>query len=451
MRYSILIVDDEIWALMGIKQFFLEHEETYTLVGEAFNGVDALELAKQEEPDIIVCDIRMPDLDGIELLAELKECGLHTKVILLSGYAEFEYARKAIQLGAQEYLLKPLDYDEMSAALDRTKKVIEEERKQISKIFFHMEQIFDLINPIENINFRQFAEKNGLRFPYHFYTVFVLSQEKKHMEYIIQEQSIPYQDFYYYRITMGKNKDLYIVNHKTDDSDFLIKNFQMFLKEYDLCGMSLTGSETENIDHKIEQAEIALEMGKLHHVPFMKYRENWDIFLKQEIYIDELSDLYNRYMFFMDKCDRTDQINNDEQTDDLQLAQYLEKENDFLFTEAESKAEVDKKNSEHYLIEKIMEDIALNYTKNITLNELAEKYFLNPSYLSCLIKKQTGENYSKHITGKRMEKAKELLKKTNLSVYEVGEQVGYGDYFYFTKIFKREIGMTPSKFRKNDN
>lgn len=101
-----------------------------------------------------------------------------------------------------------------------------------------------------------------------------------------------------------------------------------------------------------------------------------------------------------------------------------------------------------HMMTEVMRDIDEGFPRDILLNELAKKYSISSGHLSNLIKKETGSTYTEHITRRRIEKAKELLKDDSLSILEVAEQVGYGDYFYFTKLFKRQTGLSPSKYRK---
>lgn len=242
--YNVLLVDDEPWILRGLRGFFASMGERYTIVGEAENGRDALALAQEKKPDLVISDIRMPDMDGLAFVAALREHNLRTRVIMLSGYAEFEYARQALQLNVDNYLLKPLDRRELQEALEK----------------------------IENELKKEMAEHLG-------------TQE---------------------------------------------------------------GEETE-------------------------YRE----------------------------------------------------------------------------ICSIMEDIDRNFTREFTLNDLAEKYAVSISNLSGIIKRETGKTFTEHIAERRIKKAEQLLKNEKYSVAEVGKMVGYEDYYYFTKWFKKLMGVTPSKYRVN--
>ena len=96
----------------------------------------------------------------------------------------------------------------------------------------------------------------------------------------------------------------------------------------------------------------------------------------------------------------------------------------------------------------ILEEMKQNYTKDLSLTKFAKKYGISSGYLSMRIKQELGVSFSEYLTTKRMEKAKELLQNETLSVAEVASAVGYHDYFYFTKAFKKTLGISPSKYRK---
>ncbi len=119
MRTKVLIVDDEKYVRIGIKG-----ETDWALigcevVGEASNGEEALEVAERTRPDLVISDIRMPKMDGIELAQRLMEKYPEIKVIFLTAYSEFEYARQAVRLGVSDYLLKPFQDGELEGAVQR--------------------------------------------------------------------------------------------------------------------------------------------------------------------------------------------------------------------------------------------------------------------------------------------------------------------------------------------
>ena len=237
---KILIAEDEIYARKSMKKQIMELDfgREFQIL-EAQNGEQGLALFRQEEPDLVFTDIRMPGYSGLELLELLRKKELQTKVILISGYAEFEYAQSAIRNGAYDYLLKPIDQEKLQIVLERI---------------------------------------------------------------------------------LG-------------DGAGILEN---------------------------EQELVAPST-----------------------------------------------------------------------------------------IRKIMDEIKEHYTENITLTGLAEKYAISVSYLSELLKEHLQLSFSEYISSKRIQKAKELLADESLSIEQIAEQTGYNDYFYFTKVFKKNTGISPSKYRKN--
>lgn len=105
---KILIVEDEFRTRNGLKNLINKVELGCTVVGDAENGLEGLRLIQDLQPDIVITDIRMPKMDGLKMIRQAKEMGIKSTFVILSGYAEFEYAQKGIQLGVQDYLLKPI-------------------------------------------------------------------------------------------------------------------------------------------------------------------------------------------------------------------------------------------------------------------------------------------------------------------------------------------------------
>ena len=104
--YNVLIVDDEPWVAYGIANLIDWESLGFTIIGEAHDGLSALDIIIDKKPELVISDIRMPGLDGIELLEKVNRLKLESKVALISGYADFAYAQKAVRLGAFDYLIK---------------------------------------------------------------------------------------------------------------------------------------------------------------------------------------------------------------------------------------------------------------------------------------------------------------------------------------------------------
>lgn len=127
--YRVFLADDERWILFGLRKLIEKSGLPFQVIGEATNGVTTLEELEDRKPDVLLSDIRMPGLDGLSLLEKIKEKGLQTKVVFVSGYADFEYARRALQLEAFDYLLKPVEQDKLNAILARLMEESGEKQK----------------------------------------------------------------------------------------------------------------------------------------------------------------------------------------------------------------------------------------------------------------------------------------------------------------------------------
>lgn len=112
--YQVYLIDDEPWVLIGLERLISWEEYGFCVVGKSTSSKEAWGQITQLKPDVVVTDIRMPGLNGLDLLGKIREENLNTKVVLVSGFAEFEYARIAIRDGAFEYLVKPVSKDQLS-------------------------------------------------------------------------------------------------------------------------------------------------------------------------------------------------------------------------------------------------------------------------------------------------------------------------------------------------
>jgi len=128
--YKVIIIDDEKNIVQGLQKFIDWQKLNCKIVGEAYNGKTGFSLAMELDPDIIISDIKMPYIDGLEMISKLKKAGCQSKFIILSGYSDFEYAKRGISLGVNSYVLKPVDEDEFISCLQSTINEIENERKK---------------------------------------------------------------------------------------------------------------------------------------------------------------------------------------------------------------------------------------------------------------------------------------------------------------------------------
>lgn len=169
---KIVIVEDEFHTRMGLSNYIKSIGEPYKLLGEAEDGQEGMLLIKKLQPDLVITDVRMPKLDGLKMIANIVACNLDVKFVILSGYAEFEYAQKGISLGVEEYLLKPVSIKELKETLDRINKSLNrgnqektkeniEEKKEYSPLVTAI--LADLeANYAQKISLDDYAEKFNL-------------------------------------------------------------------------------------------------------------------------------------------------------------------------------------------------------------------------------------------------------------------------------------------------
>lgn len=134
----IVIVEDEIRIREGLEKLLTKMGGHYEVVGVAENGEEGLSLILKEMPDLIITDIRMPNMDGIEMLSQLRQRGCASKALVLSAYSEFAYAQQAIKLGVSEYLLKPIVLDELAQALRAVGTRLQQEREEARQVLPHI-------------------------------------------------------------------------------------------------------------------------------------------------------------------------------------------------------------------------------------------------------------------------------------------------------------------------
>jgi two-component system response regulator YesN len=139
----IVVVEDEVRSRKGIVSLISKIAPSHKVVGEAENGINGIEIIKKTKPDLVIVDIRMPQMDGLEMLEKINDLGIKHRTVILSGYGEFEYARKAIKIGVDEYLLKPITVDDLENVLNTiNNKINKIESERSNKISSYNEGIF---------------------------------------------------------------------------------------------------------------------------------------------------------------------------------------------------------------------------------------------------------------------------------------------------------------------
>lgn len=403
--YRLLIVDDEPMICEGLKAFAQKGSAAeFEWVHTASGAAEALAEIKKEPPDIMITDIRMPHMTGVELLQKIRECGYEIKVIVLSGYQDFEYVRDMALLGIENYLLKPVNEAELSATISSTLQKIKKERKlqlhtrlnaDLIKENIINRWMYGTIGENELIERADFLNLNLEAAAYQPCCIRILGVEKDidllQIMYEICRELLEGESFCYF--SRNYSGDIIVIFCMDDNAAALENNTAV-----------LNGC-MEAIKERTERKPYVL-LGDVVE-DYWKVSESFNKALKNGIHLERISLSKSK-----ENIGRAD--DNNASPFSLRLAAYV---------------------LEHY-------------NEEISLKSLAAHFKGNPAYIGQVFKRDFHISFSEYLNNIRMEKAREYLLKGSLNVKEIAGRVGFSNTTYFTTVFKKETGLSPDKYRK---
>lgn len=318
--FSVIVVDDEMMIRTSISTFINNCDVGFEVVGTFRDGSDAIKYLEENNVDLVISDIRMVQVSGIDLAQYIYENKPWTQVILLSGYADFEYAKAAIKYNVKEYITKPTDFENLKNSLINMKNLLTEQKNNNINSFF--DNIMHLYAEIVSINLADAKE-----------TLCTLLDENTH-----KNERLGQYAFNIFEIIIDKlyaNLNIRISTESDDFNDFP------------------------------------------------------DITDNQKVYDFSIKMLENIIKQLSAKNKKTDNI----------------------------------------VVDKLIQFINDNFSKNISLQDAAESVFFNPAYCSRFFKEQTGENFSNYLLKVRMEHAVKLLKE-NKKINDISKECGYHGIFH---------------------
>ncbi|MCI8623351.1 MAG: response regulator [Provencibacterium sp.] len=491
--YSMLIADDEKVIRESIRECVDWAEHGIHVVGCCANGLEALETVFDESPDIILTDIKMPGLSGLELIEKIQAIDQETELIIISGYREFEFAKKAMEYGVRRYLLKPINEAQLLDAVEDAKRCCQEKRS-----------IQEAVREREQLR-RQMDQYNRKMF---LYDLFLPGKRREEaVEDYQRHFPVPSGNYYLCSCTGPRPCDMAAYNARlrkeldkkgvsliadilyTKDSLLALCAGDGPFSWEELSSVTRMGMELESwvfpadgLLDCVRQVEQCLagrhrvtavdEEGK----PYEVYdtgvsSEKLQQFLNQlSPYLDQEGEEERARLirgFFSSIEDllilRTYAANFLSRLFlqyPPQGSAYLSGAFDEIYREKEPENIIDilisrtrrvvtDQNAHDDLIKKVKECIARNLSdSNLSLKQIADQYVhVNVDYLSRLFAQKTGEKFSHYLNRIRVERAKELLLQEGCTVSFVAEQVGYGhNPRYFGQIFKKYSGMTPTAY-----
>lgn len=506
--YRILIADDEQLERKALESIITEHFGEMVEIRQAVNGRDAVEAAREFSPDITMLDIKMPIMNGIEAGKEILEFLPECHIIMLTGFTYFTYAKESVNIGAADFLVKPASDEDVIEALKKAVKQVdmrterrrdeEANRKKAMQAEQYMESELVLAIAFSNADeelIREQMEGLGLSFSYavgavmdvqpagegeafmtarecrdcisslkfdgricfceryHKIYLLILTEEGKSREW--------YKDLLK-RLSALVEKQGYHVRLATGIQVSQLKNIYLSFQE---AKRNLNGGKRINVHRKEEGAGMAGSSQGEQERRLVSYLKAGD-YDEAMLYLEQLMEL-----FFEENLEPVMRIYELLVVVNRSLPQDLEVMPVFaLFKEmaAETRRERIMGLASEY-VENIIDSfiakegrddlawaakaedyIQANYMKNITLEDMAGQTGFSIYYFSKLFKQKFHMNFVDYLTSVRMQKAKRMLEQGEASVKEVSSRVGYSEANYFARVFKKEIGVPPSIYQKND-
>lgn len=460
--YKIIMVDDEPWALKGIRNIIDWKSYGFTDILTFGNPVKALEAICEKCPDVVCTDVRMPGLSGLDLIEHCQKAGVSPLFVVISAYAEFEYAKRAMDNGAFSYILKPLEECEVLELAQKLKNAL------------HKQQIEEASKSVNTLIMQALTSGRAVQFNSHIKQAGVFSKPYKICitDSITKTDSIPWFQIYdeLSMAILPENSDAgvnslcgYSRTARNEDLIYQctqealiayytlrfygVKKSSLFYRDQDNSKIN----EYDEILNDINEGEI-LRAYELLDLMREKARE-------QRLMIDSLTYFYNVVLqgilsWYPKKvvpetfrsfgnCFQMYGVMKTEEAMFNSLRNLISNYIDSYISSADS--------SDAPLL--AVRYVDKHYTENISLKLLSEKFNVSLSHLCRKFKDITGAPFMEYITKKRIAYACELLRHTPLPVSKVGLQAGYTDYFHFNKVFKAVTSVSPSAYRKerNDN
>ncbi|WP_256760010.1 response regulator [Cohnella sp. WQ 127256] len=442
--YNILIVDDEPLICRGLASLLETSGLNIQNIHIAHNGYEALDYLKMENIDMLITDIQMGAMSGIELMQQAKIIKPWVQVIVISAHETFQYAQLAMRLGARDYLIKPINSEQLLNSVRHVllhmDKPLQDQAEIISDLreHFRMEQPnpqrTELLNrllgegpsnlPSEMIMLEK-QNQVHLHGPY-FAMIKIRLDIHSDMKAIVYEEK---------DVTLLRYAVLNIVNELLD-KEWDHYSFYSHDKEVSII---VQWDEERYGDSSVDKTNQLEMIGRSLHFNIHKFLRFQCVvgisqILKGREFLQELNDQVNKAIVW----NREHQDHHVFYFGDFKWA---------LFTEDPSEEELAAQNN--MIVERANEYIQANYVqKGLTLNEIAQKNHVSPNYLSYLFKKNMGINLWEYVIKLRMEESKRLIQHSDLRRYEISERVGYESPEHFSKIFKKYFGISPSEMKK---
>ncbi len=514
--FRYIVVDDEPLIRKGTIKKLESIKDQVSCVGEAADGEEGLSLVEQENPDLVITDMNMPNMGGEVFLGELHKRYPNIPIIVISGYKDFDYAKQAIAVNASGYILKPFSKNDICDAVLKTIETLKnslQTKEQLSILeegqdylkydydlhmlkslilgyqpyveSFSSERLKQLMNtrhmvlitlysgtPINPISVDQYIRENDISdsvlYLPHLHNpnigILLLFFHEDHPVFLEKYIKQIYSTIIQFFSEEEKTLSLGISSTKTSTSE-LHGAYQESVQALNTCTMAdketmyyyrknfnpptqINWPLAEEFFFRLEASEANLIPGLIDNL-FMYIKEIDELTLEDMKYyslhlIQQVRLILNNYIH-VNMVGQSNNIDNIFQS--IFSFHELKACLTTLFINISKALEHSTVYASDDVISKIQIYVNRNYYNELNLEFISSLFYINRSYLSHLYKEKTGENFIDYVTKIRIEKAKELLIDTDKKMYQISKAVGYDNFKYFFRVFKKMTKVTPEEYR----
>lgn len=412
---NVLIVDDESFVRRSLSEMLGNANHNFSIIGSAENGLEAVQLLKEHTVDLVISDIRMPGMDGLELARHIHECYPDIETVLLTGYQDFTYASQAIRYGVKEYLVKPNSVEhilEVATGVYERLELKKQQRQlaQLREKNLREKRLSDLLYGIPLPYFEE-----QLIPPFHSFVVITVN----HLGDVIPEK---WTEQALYAAVINILEECFasyanVVGIQEEQEAILL--------------LFYPHEHSQRVDEASAQ-EMLHKLSSILKSPFSAGVSN------SHDHLESLATAYHESLQAIQQVKK----------DSARSLMYYSDIS--MHTASPQLAEQLQVKATRRVITMMIEVMNARLQENLSLKMIADELYMNPTYLGRLFKDDVGEAFSTFLTKLRVQKATELLENVTLKVYEVSELVGFKDPAYFSLIFKKYMGMTPQEYQKHN-
>ncbi len=525
-KYKVMLVDDEEDVARAILRKMDWEAMGFEVPRYAHNGLEALELSEEQRPEIVMTDIQMPYMDGMELSRNLKKLYPNIRIIFFSGYDEFEYAKEAIRLEAEEYILKPIDADELRTVFTRVHEALDrdiDEKLNVAKLENYYMDSLPLLQEdffaslvegsVAEHKIGKFPDdyRIDLHGPYYLTAIVHISAgsipdgmnpvlisvsvHKLLEERLNEKWSCKFFSYLGSTVIIAQLSDRKEASAFTDECDRMCRLAESICKASVTIGIGGLVDSLKDMDVSYKGARDAVSYRVLYgHTKAINISEVAplqneeavmesdslvDVFKKMKMSdpasVDEAARKYiekntsqqvsiQNYRFFvMDLVSEIYKFLLNNQLDvnsifdmdsdvysKVQLMDVRELSDWFSSVCLKMRELIEDKRSDNTrsFVTKAKDYVADHYAdQDLSIDFICSYLGVSSAYFSTVFKKETGKTFVSYLTDFRMEKAEKMLVETDEKTYIIAQEVGYSDPNYFSYVFKKQFGVSPSKYK----